>query len=484
LSVGRHFYECAIGLQDKTKISSHSYARMQKIQPLAFIRKDLTISEMVRQEGGRQQWRSDSIDGGLLYALYEDRICCPHKNQPTEIYRTKSLPFQTKYSNKNFGTYCTTIANRCLKEERYGNGITGKFREFVKQAREKYADQLKELRETLQPYNSEEDSTYSGNQEQHSDEELSCDHSVDESLSGLLRNSTLDIRHAHDKKKNPKRTKTTTPKKASKKTPPTTPLRNVTVKNTPTIPTATITTKNTPTTTLIQQAAKQNMSSQSSLNKYITNTPDGRVFVTWKLEANWDGRIFLNDDCDAIMESTFYPIAQNFAAGQHMKAFGTESRNNLFQSLLQAEMNAVVHRYKEESNDEPDIVSVTTQNSPSTLVITRLVFQLPFKVRAEFYDLDDRIEQSIIIDGHPTGDWASLCLKKQGLDMLSPPRTTIRRRTLQSNSDSSHAGTSRTRDENFDMEQEQEQQNRNNFVNTNNNLMGEQEDKFHSPREN
>jgi hypothetical protein len=162
-------------------------------------------------------WSSDSIHGGLLFACFADRVFHPNSYSATEIFDHPQLPFGC-YSRRNFKTYCQTIANRCIKFEKNGTGLTPDFQKFIKAARQEHADLLKQLREPRSDYDSAEDESYRSEEED--DLPFEADQSVEESLSALMRDARFDIRHSLDrnqKKKLPEKMMLEVSKKPQRK---------------------------------------------------------------------------------------------------------------------------------------------------------------------------------------------------------------------------------------------------------------------------
>lgn len=113
-----------------------------------------------------QEWKSDSVDGALLFILFIERIFHPNSFSGTEIYDHPSLPFKN-YPRKKFGTYCTTAANRCLKFERTGTGLTKAFKEFIKEARDTYGELINQLKSGEEGVEEEDEDYIPGEEEEH-----------------------------------------------------------------------------------------------------------------------------------------------------------------------------------------------------------------------------------------------------------------------------------------------------------------------------
>ena len=145
------------------------------------------------------KWASDSSHGGLLFILFKDRIYNPADYSAPDIYNNELLPFQ-EYSKKNFKTYCQTAANRCIKFERNGTGITQAFRAFVKEARVEFSDLIARLKGTglLQDEEDEDDDSYSSGDSE-SDVSFQADDDII-SLSSLIRHASLDPRSSYSSK--------------------------------------------------------------------------------------------------------------------------------------------------------------------------------------------------------------------------------------------------------------------------------------------
>ena len=121
-------------------------------------------------EGGAASWKSDSVHGALLFILFIDRIFHPHSFSAIEIFEHPLLhPIFKNYSNRGFQTYCTTAANRCIKFERTGTGLSRAYKEFIAEARGKYSDLIKKIKGAA------------GNHEEGSED---CEDSDDETYTG------------------------------------------------------------------------------------------------------------------------------------------------------------------------------------------------------------------------------------------------------------------------------------------------------------
>lgn len=137
----------------------------------------------------KEAWKSDSIDGALLYILFQDQIEHPDSFAAASIFHHPLLPYKGKYDGRNFRGYCQTAANKFKKFREFGTGLTDSFRKHIVEAREVYADVLKKLKEeadddSFRP-DGEEDEDY--NPEDYEEEELS--------LNEQIQNARLDARH-------------------------------------------------------------------------------------------------------------------------------------------------------------------------------------------------------------------------------------------------------------------------------------------------
>jgi len=144
----------------------------------------------------KKQWRSDSVDGALLFILFQDRFYHPDSYSAVEIYDNPLLPFQV-YSRKNFKTYCQTIANRAKCYTKFGTGVSNVFKDNVKEAREKYSDLLQTLKLKLDDgVEDEDDESYQPDGEEDLDfNPADFDEDDTKSLSSLVQNARLDARH-------------------------------------------------------------------------------------------------------------------------------------------------------------------------------------------------------------------------------------------------------------------------------------------------
>ena len=92
-------------------------------------------------------WKSDSVDGALLFILFIERIFHPNSFSAIEIFEHPLLnPILRNYSKRNFGTYCTTAANRCIKFERTGTGLSRAYKEHIAEARKQYSNLIERLK--------------------------------------------------------------------------------------------------------------------------------------------------------------------------------------------------------------------------------------------------------------------------------------------------------------------------------------------------
>ena len=144
----------------------------------------------------KKTWKSDSIDGALLFLLFQYRVFDCDSYSAAEIYRHPSLPFGS-YSKKNFSTYCQTAANKAKKFRKNGTGLTAVFKEFVTEAKQKYSDLLQKLRE--EDEEEKDDESYQGEEE----EDIPLEADDDVSLSELLRHKDLEEPEAHPKQSMP-----------------------------------------------------------------------------------------------------------------------------------------------------------------------------------------------------------------------------------------------------------------------------------------
>lgn len=377
----------------------------------------------MENKNSKSKWDSYGIDGALLFICFQDRIFHPDSYSASEIFRSQELPFSKKYSQRNFGTYCQTAANRCKRFERNGTGLTDQLKESIKKARQKYSHLLSNLKSSdpFVGYHSEEDSNYSDLHASDSDN-LSFDKSVDEpSLSSLLQQSTLDIRHSAQGEK---------PKKNSKHT---------------------STLKSPSKQTLLSQSKMQQikggynsiLESQTSMTKHLITVPDGRIFVAKMMPSKWDGHIRLNDDCTEVLEDTEYSVHKFLNAGCFLKAHGCEGTNNVFQNALQSKLSdSLIKRYKNGEFPEPDIIEIKCNET--FIVITRRIFKLPFQVEKDFYDANGNVEEAVVIDELDSGEWLSFFLKRKEEVVHKDIKPKVRRRGHHKNGG---AGTVRNRND-------------------------------------
>ncbi len=106
-------------------------------------------------KGTAKRWKSDSVEGALLFILFIEKIFDPNTFSAVEIHDHPLLPFRD-YSRKNFQTYATTAANRCLKFQRTGTGLSDSFKELIKAARDQYCDLIGTLKGDVEEDNDED----------------------------------------------------------------------------------------------------------------------------------------------------------------------------------------------------------------------------------------------------------------------------------------------------------------------------------------
>ena len=158
----------------------------------------------VEQQLGAKEWKSDSVDGALLFILFQERVFHPNSFSSAEIYEHPSLnPILKLYSKRKFSTYCTTAANRCIKFERTGTGLSRAFKEFIQDARREYSVLVKKLKEGHDDVFKEEDEEEDDDDDDESyrggdddEEDISLHPDFDEEsqpLSDQIQNPSLDI---------------------------------------------------------------------------------------------------------------------------------------------------------------------------------------------------------------------------------------------------------------------------------------------------
>ncbi|KAL3910726.1 MAG: hypothetical protein SGARI_001982 [Bacillariaceae sp.] len=139
----------------------------------------------------KQQWTSNSVDGALLYILFQDKYEHPDNFSAAGIFQNPLFPFKDKYDSRKFNNYCHTAANRAKKFVEFGTGLSDTFKEFVAEARVKYADILEELSEE------KDDDSFAPGEGGEEDIPFNLEEYDDElSLNGQIQNSRLDSRHS------------------------------------------------------------------------------------------------------------------------------------------------------------------------------------------------------------------------------------------------------------------------------------------------
>jgi hypothetical protein len=379
----------------------------------------LPLSSQI-MSGPKQEWKSDSLHGALLFVLFIERIFHPNSYSAAEIFAHPLLPFRI-YSKKNFKTYCQTVANRSIKFERYGTGLTTLLKDLVKDARLDFADLIKKLKqdEGFPEYNSESDEDYAVSDSDDITFDLGEDDEV-ESLSHLVQSSNLGPR-----------SKTSLPAKASKKPSPNK-QEAASKPSSPSIPKQKLTNSKT---------ATFNMSTtdQNSPTKTITELPDARLFACWKLESHWDGEIYLSDDCQKIMQDTIYRQADYFSSKILMRQTGVKDNNHVFQNSQQLERDRTHKKFLAKSPPGKGSAAL------GDVVVPAIVFYLPWPVEKKLFNFNGGEEDSVPIDLLSTGEWAMVVLKKK-TEETALARPKIRRRGVRNNGGGTGAGTARARD--------------------------------------
>ena len=78
----------------------------------------------------KEAWKSDSLDGALLFLLFHKRLVHPDDFNPAELQQHPNSPFR-KYSGQTFKRNCQTIANRTTEFEEKGTGLTDAFKKCI-----------------------------------------------------------------------------------------------------------------------------------------------------------------------------------------------------------------------------------------------------------------------------------------------------------------------------------------------------------------
>ena len=175
-------------------ISTRSYDKSRQDNACSYF-----IMPAAQQQLGAKEWKSDSVDGALLFILFHERVFHPNSFSSAEIYDHPALnPILKQYSRRKFSTYCITAANRCIKFERTGTGLSRAFKEFIQGARQEYPDLIKKLKGGQDNVLAEEeeddddDESYIGEEE----EDIPLHPDFDEEsqpLSDRIQNPNLDL---------------------------------------------------------------------------------------------------------------------------------------------------------------------------------------------------------------------------------------------------------------------------------------------------
>jgi len=97
---------------------------------------------MLSNSKKKQAWKSDSVEGALLFLLFHKRVFNPDDFSAAEIQQDPLFGFD-KFSATTFKRSAQTLANRVKKfEEKNGSGLTKAFKGLIKQAQETHSELL------------------------------------------------------------------------------------------------------------------------------------------------------------------------------------------------------------------------------------------------------------------------------------------------------------------------------------------------------
>jgi hypothetical protein len=218
------------------------------------------------------------------------------------------------------------------------------------------------------------------------------------------------------------------------------------------------------------------MSTENNLSKQLVPIGEKRLFVNFQIPSGLEGGeavISINQDelylVQTFRESQYGEPAATSVVTAHT---GNADRNSALLLSLQAAKADAYSRLLEEAVEDigfedPEIISIKKEGH--SIVVTKHLFHLPYKVQNIFFDNFERENAPMIDTNINTGDWASFFLAKED-ENASPVRSKFRRRTPVPDGNSNYgAGSSRGRPNDLNAAQQQQQQNRNNNVNANNN---------------
>jgi hypothetical protein len=164
-------------------------------------------------ETKKKAWKSDSVDGALLFLLFHYEVFNPNSYSAVEIYDHPQLPFDC-YSKKAFTGYCQTLANRSIKFSRLGTGLTKLFKEKIEEAKTTYSDLLHTVSDDFDP---DDDFTAYAPQEDEDDLPFEADTEDDLSLGETIRNKQFEKPGKAEMPKATSASKTKTSSSAEKK---------------------------------------------------------------------------------------------------------------------------------------------------------------------------------------------------------------------------------------------------------------------------
>ena len=313
----------------------------------------------------KQAWKSDSVEGALLFLLIHKRICGdPDDFSASEIQNNPLYGFDS-YSAQTFKRSCQTIANRVKKFEEKGTGLSKHFKEHIKEAKEKYSHLL--VREE------EEDGDYKDEEEE--DDLSHISQGVDEdSVSDDLQDERFDTGPKAQPPVDKKNIISTSRRSGKKETPEEMPRKS--------------------------EAKKESATAKPDENPYSYVVPysDGRLIGVHQLVSGWDGSFCVSKDGMTVYKKTKLSSAL-FEAKTVLKRHGFDN-NNIHIVNLQSAMD----KRKEKLQPKED-----NMNQPGRPIFhTEAVWKLPFPVRPKFCSIAGDEDNKVMIEMDDTTgvEWA------------------------------------------------------------------------------
>lgn len=144
------------------------------------------------------------------------------------------------------------------------------------------------------------------------------------------------------------------------------------------------------------EVVQHSMTSHQKPFSFLETHADGRIIAVTQLESGWDGSFHISDDGMSIIKKTKIPSAM-LKAKTVLKKHGLDN-NNVHAVTLQAAMKKRVKELKD----------IAKKEGRSTLVREEVLWELPFRVRPKFCDIQGQEANDVMIEGDDsTGvEWA------------------------------------------------------------------------------